>query len=355
MRFLWRAAGVVLVAAAVSMTSAGLVAGAIDSAATAGGVGDLFGTADDPAVTSLAGTRMAPLIGAGAADADTAELRRVLERIAATHAGVVGISVRNLNTMESLSIRGDETFPSASLVKVAILVTLLDEVAKEEMRLDEQSTMIARDQVGGSGVINRLHSGTEFTLEDLAWLMITLSDNTATNLLLDKLDIATVGEKMEALELPHTDVHSKTFRRQTSIAMDSSKLYGFGVMTPNETTQLFTLLYQGRAVSPALDSLALRMLFANQDYNMMVRWLPGDTRVAHKTGSVDETRNDCGIMYSPAAPIALCVMTRENEDTSYAVDSAAHLLIARIARAVYSHYNPDAELPELPVITPDRT
>jgi beta-lactamase class A len=97
-----------------------------------------------------------------------------------------------------------------------------------------------------------------------------------------------------------------------------------------------------------MDSVAMRMLFANQDGNMMVRWLPGGTRVAHKSGSVDQTRNDCGIMYTPAAPVALCVMTRENEDRSYAVDNAAHLLIARIAREVYRHFNPGAALPVLP-------
>jgi beta-lactamase class A len=288
--------------------------------------------------------------GAAAQPADTTQLRRELERITARHAGVTGISVRNLATGESLSIRGEETFPSASLIKVAILVTLLDEVHQERVRLDERSTLIARDRVGGSGVLKHMASGLEPTLADYAWLMTTLSDNTATNLLLDKLDIRSVGLKMEALGLPHTKVHSKTFRRATSIAPDSSALYGFGVTTPDETTQLFTMLHEGRAVSAALDSVALDMLFANQDANMMTRWLPDGTRVAHKTGSVDRSRNDCGIMNTPAAPIALCVMTRENEDTTYRIDNTAHLLIARIAREVYRHYNPAEELPALPVI-----
>src|SRR5690606_857976 len=111
---------------------------------------------------------------------------------------------------------------------------------------------------------------------------------------------------------------------------DSSARYGLGVATPDEMVALFSLLHEGRAVSPAADSVAIRILLANQDNNMMTRWLPAGVRVAHKTGSVNEARNDCGIIYSPAAPIALCVMTRENVDTSYRVDSAAHLLIARI-------------------------
>lgn len=280
--------------------------------------------------------------------ADTARLRAELERIVADHAGTVGISMRNLATAERLSIRGDETFPTASLIKVAQLVALLDEVEEGRMRLDERSTMIGRDRVGGSGILKHMASGTELTLEDLAWLMITLSDNTATNLLLDKLDVRTVGTKMEALGLPHSKIHSKTFRRQTSIAPDSSALYGLGVTTPDETVELLALLAEGRVVSPAMDSLALAMLAANQDGNMMVRWLPPGTRVAHKTGSVDQARADCGIIYSPAAPIALCVMTRENEDTSYAVDNAAHLLIARIGRAVFRHYNPDVPVPDAP-------
>lgn len=285
------------------------------------------------------------------APADTAVLRRALERIVATHAGVTGITVRNLATGESISIRGQEKFPSASLIKVPVLVALLDQVGQGRMQLDELSTMIARDRVGGSGVIKHLRTGTELSLEDLAWLMITLSDNTATNLLLDKLDIRTVGVKMEALGLPQSKIHSKTFRRETSIAPDSSAKYGLGVATPDEMVQLFSLLHEGRAVTPALDSLAIRILLANQDGNMMTRWVPSGVRVAHKTGSVDQARNDCGIMYTPAAPIALCVMTRENADTSYRVDSAAHLLIARIGREVFRHYNPDTELPPLPVMT----
>jgi beta-lactamase class A len=280
--------------------------------------------------------------------ADTAGLRRSIEQMTRGYEGVVGVSVRNLATGESLSIRGEETFPTASLIKVAVLVALLDEVAKGSIRLDEPLTMIARDRVGGSGVLQHLHPGLELTVEDAARLMIVISDNTATNLLLDKLNVRTVWTKMEALGLPHTKIHSKTFLRATSVAMDSSVKYGLGVTTPDETVRLFALLHEGRAVSPRMDSLALDILRGNEDWTKLTRWLPEGATAAHKSGEVDQSRNDCGILYGPDAPVALCVMTRENRDTSYAVDNPANRLIARIGAEVYRFFNPSAPPPPVP-------
>jgi len=279
---------------------------------------------------------------------DTVPLRRALEEIARGYPGVAGISVKNLVTGEVLSIRGDEPYPSASLIKVAVLVAMLEEVRKGTMRLDERVSMIARDRVGGSGVLQHMGSGLEPTAGDLAWLMITLSDNTATNLILDKINVRTVWERMEALGLPRTKIHSKTFLRATSVAMDSSVKYGLGVTTPNETLRLFEMLHAGRAVSPALDSLAMAMLRANQDNAKLQRWLPEDVAFAHKTGDVDAARSDCGVIYGPDAPVAVCVMTRENRDHSYAPDNPANLLMARIGHAVFRHYNPSASLPDPP-------
>ncbi|MBW3572371.1 MAG: class A beta-lactamase-related serine hydrolase [Gemmatimonadetes bacterium] len=280
--------------------------------------------------------------------ADTAGLRRSIEQITNGYAGVVGVSVRNLATGESLSIRGGETFPTASLIKVAVLVALLDEVQKGSIALNEPLTMIARDRVGGSGVLQHLHPGLQLTVEDAARLMIVISDNTATNLLLDKLNVRTVWAKMEALGLPHTKIHSKTFLRSTSVAMDSSVRYGLGVTTPDETVRLFALLHQGRAVSPAMDSLALAILRRNEDWTKLTRWLPEGATAAHKSGEVDQSRSDCGILYGPDAPVAVCVMTRENRDSSYAVDNPANRLIARIGAEVYRFFNPSAPPPPLP-------
>jgi len=317
--------------------------------ALSGGVQDIPPAAV-PGTSAATSAATAATTGAtgGGGPSHMNQLRASLEQMAAGHGGVVGISVRNLDTGEALSIRGHETFPSASLIKVAVMVALFHEVEEGRMQLDERTTMIARDRVGGSGILKHMQSGTSLTMEDAAWLMITLSDNTATNLILDKLDVRPVGAKMEALGLPHSKIHSKTFRRETSIAMDSSVVYGLGVTTPDETVELFRLLHEGKAVSPALDSLSLEILLANQDRNMLTRWLPPGTPVAHKSGTVDRARNDCGILYTPTAPIAICVMTRENEETTYAVDNPAYLMIAGVARETFRHYNPEVPLPELP-------
>ena len=286
--------------------------------------------------------------GSARASTDTAALRRTLENASANYQGIVGVSVRNLATGESLSIRGGETFSSASLIKVAVLVALLDEVEKGTMRLDEPLSMLARDRVGGSGVLQHFHPGLQLTVEDAARLMIIISDNTATNLLLEKLNIRTVWTKMEALGLPHTKIHSKSFNRASSVAMDSSVKYGLGVTTPDETVELFARLHAGTAVSQRMDSVALAILRQNDDRNKLARWLPAGARAAHKSGDVDQARNDCGILYGPDAPVAVCVMTRENRDTSYATDNPANLLIARIGAEVYRHYNPSAPPPAIP-------
>jgi beta-lactamase class A len=283
-----------------------------------------------------------------AARTDTAQLRRELEAVMQGYAGIVGVSVTNLRTGEHVDIRGDETFPTASLIKVAVLVTVMDEVRKGNLRLDERISLLARDRVPGSGVLQYMQSGVAPTVGDAAWLMTTISDNTATNILLDHINIRTVWDKMDSLGLHHTKIHSKTFLRSTSIAPDSSVKYGLGVTTPNEMGRLFELLYRGRAVSPALDSAALEMLRSNQDGTKLVRWLPDSISVAHKTGEVDHARNDCGIIYAPHAPLVVCAMTRENQNTSYAVDNPAHLLIGRMGLVVWRHYEPSVPVPDPP-------
>jgi len=264
--------------------------------------------------------------------ADTVALRRQLDGIANAHHGVLGYSVSNLDTGERLSLRGDETFSTASLIKVPILVTLYDLAEQKQLSLSDPLTVLKIDQVPGSGVLQFMHPGMSLSVNDAASLMIVLSDNTATNLLLDRIVIRRVWQKMEALGLPHTKVHSKTFLRMSSVAMDSSVTYGLGVSTPNEMLHLFELLAQGRAVSPSADSTMLDLLSHNADSELMQRTVEA-LRVPHKTGATDSVRTECALFYLQTRVVA-CGFTKQNTDVRWVVDNEAQLSLGRIGAAI---------------------
>ncbi len=266
------------------------------------------------------------------ARADTASLHRTLDAIAGAHHGIVGYAVRNLDTGERLSLRGDETFPTASLIKVPILVTLFDLVDKNMLALDDPLTVLKIDQVPGSGVLQFMHPGMTLTVRDAATLMITLSDNTATNLVLDRIAIRRVWQKMEALGLPHSKVHSKVFLRLASVAPDSSAKYGLGVTTPNEMAQLFELLAGGKAVNPAADSTMLSILTHTADVELMQRSIAG-LSVPHKTGATDSVRTECALFRLQSRVVA-CGFTKANTDTRWIVDNEAQLTLGKFGAAI---------------------
>ena len=269
---------------------------------------------------------------ADAQSTKTAVLRRTLDSLSAAHRGVVGYSITNLETGEHLEQRGNETFSTASLIKVPILVTLFDLAEKKQLTLDDPIVLTEIDKVGGAGQLQNLRTPLTLRLWDVAYLMSTLSDNTATNLVLDRIKIRRVWQKMEALGLAHTKVHSGSMTRIASVAPDSSAKYGLGVTTPNEMAQLFVLLAQGKAVSTAADSTMLRILADNQDDSKLARFTYG-TRLAHKSGDVDASRTDCGVFSLPARVVA-CVLTKENTDTRYWVDAEGNAVIGRIGEAI---------------------
>lgn len=264
--------------------------------------------------------------------ADTAVLRHALDSIAAAHHGIVGYSIIDLETGDTLSLRGDEKFPTASLIKVPILVTVYDLVRRGMISLDDPVSMLRIDQVPGSGVLQYLHNGLSLTVSDANALMITISDNTATNLLLDRIIIRRVWDKMDSLGLRQTRVHSKSFLRNSSIAMDSSVKYGLGVTTPNEMAKLFEMLARGKAVSPAADSSMLALLEKNSMDRMLQRYA-GGVRAAHKDGEGNEIRTECSLFYLRNRVVA-CVLTQKNADQRWVVDNEAELTMARMGEAV---------------------
>jgi beta-lactamase class A len=266
--------------------------------------------------------------------ADTASLHRTLDSLASAHHGVLGYSILNVDTGERLARRGDETFPTASLIKVPILVTVFDLVEQGQLSLDDPLTLLRIDKVPGSGNLQFMHDGATLSVRDAAWLMSVTSDNTATNLLLDRIVIRRVWEKMEKLGLSHTKVHSKVYLRMASVAMDSSVKYGLGVTTPNEMARLFALLADGKAVSPKADSTMLDILAHNEDYASVQRYVEGLT-VPHKTGATDQVRTECAL-FPLQSRVAACVLTKENADQRWLIDNEAQLTLASIGRAIVS-------------------
>jgi beta-lactamase class A len=264
--------------------------------------------------------------------ADTTALRHKLDSIADAHHGVVGYSIIDIDNNVRMSRRGDEKFSTASLIKVAILVTVYDLVAKGQLSLDDPISMLKIDQVPGSGILQFMHTPATITVRDAAWLMITISDNTATNLILDRIIIRRVWNKMDSLGLHDTRVHSKSFLRVSSIAMDSSAKYGLGVTTPNEMARLFELLAKGQAVNAKADSEMLDILEHNENDQKLQRFNYG-VRAAHKSGETDQVRTECSLFYLRNRIVA-CVLTKENVDQRYAIDTEAHLTIANMGKAI---------------------
>lgn len=263
---------------------------------------------------------------------DTAALRHTLDSITRGYHGTIGYSILDLETGQRVTQRGDETFPTASLIKVPILTTVYDLVARGQLSLDDPLTVLKIDQVPGSGIVQYLHNGTILTVHDAAWFMATVSDNSATNLLLDRIGIRTVWAKMDSLGLHNTKVHAKVFKRASSVAMDSSIKYGLGVTTPNEMARLFELIARGRAVNPQSDSAMLYILQHNDDETLLQRYLQG-VKAAHKTGATDSVRTECSLFYLRDRVVA-CVLTKENQDTRWVLDTEPQLVMGRMGDAI---------------------
>jgi beta-lactamase class A len=269
------------------------------------------------------------------------DLRPVLENRIAQHRGVVGVVVLDSHSGELLSIRGDEPFPSASVIKVPVLFEIMYRAQEGAWDLDDPLSMLELDRTPGAGILQHLSTPFPLTVRDAALLMTALSDNTATNLLLEKLGPRSVGERMAALGMPETRVFRKVFGNPAdSFDPAGSERWGFGVTTPLDQARLLAWIHRGDAVNPDASREMLRMLRAQFYREGIPRHLPPAVEVAHKTGSISAARHDCGIVFGPEREYVICAMTRENEDTRYTADNEAEALIAELSVRVFRGLNP---------------
>ena len=262
-----------------------------------------------------------------------------LKPLIEAHQGKVAVAVKNLKTGESFSHYADEPMTTASLIKFPIMVETYRQGAEKKVDLDAPVTLTKADKVPGSGILtDHFSDGATFPLRDAVHLMIVYSDNTATNLVLDKIGIGATGETMEKMGYPNTKAHSKVYRRDTTIDLERSKRFGIGSTTANEMVRLCEALQKGELVSKEASAAMRKHMEACDDKDKFPRFLPPGTKVAFKTGSVDASKTAAGIIETPGGPVAVCVLTEDNKDTRWVTDNAGNRLCADVARVVYDYF-----------------
>jgi beta-lactamase class A len=271
------------------------------------------------------------------ADAQLTKLRPLLEQRIAQHKGTVGVAVIDLANGEKLSIRGEEQFPSASVIKLPILIELFHQIQRGPLKLSDPIYMLPSDQRPGSGVLNMLSAPHVLTVGDAATLMIVLSDNSATNLIIDKVGIRTVNTRLDSLGLKTTRLNAKSFMvYATSVDSASTRIWGLGVTTPSDIATLLAGLYHGTMVSDTASKQMIAILKNNFDDLGIPRHMPADVEIANKTGAGNTMRHDCAIVYSKQHDYVLCIMTKDNQDQSWRVDNEALVTIADLAQITHT-------------------
>jgi D-alanyl-D-alanine carboxypeptidase (penicillin-binding protein 5/6)/beta-lactamase class A len=169
--------------------------------------------------------------------------------------------------------------------------------------------------------------------------MIAFSDNTATNLVLDRIGIDSTNGRMKDWGFPNTRINAKVFKGETtSIAPERTKKFGLGSTTAKETVQLLKKLYEGKAGDKDATKEMLDHLKKCEDKDKIKKFLPAGVVVANKSGSTTEIKTDAGIMYFPGGPVAICVLTAKNDDKRFQPDNDANTFIGRVAEQVYLHF-----------------
>ncbi len=274
--------------------------------------------------------------------ADAQSLQDSVVAMAHAFKGDVGIFAIDLANGDTVSYNADKMFPTASVIKIYVLAKLYKEVEQGKLAMTDQVTLHDSDKVRGSGILLFMHDGLKMTLSDLSWLMINMSDNVAANLLTDEVGgVMKVTDYIRSLGLTRTMELAKIFDRRTYPDSALRKIYGIGVTTPRETAIFMKELYRGKIVDPK-SSEAMINLMKYQFYNTSIpRFLPTyrDTiEIAHKTGALDDTRNDCAIVYTPRTNYVLCVFTTNNKDRRWITDNSAEVFIAKVSLLIYDHF-----------------
>ncbi|MFZ5814960.1 MAG: serine hydrolase [Bacillota bacterium] len=268
-------------------------------------------------------------------------LYEAIEARAARFSGTLGLWAHSLDTGETVRIRADEPFPAASTIKLPILYEVWRQAGEGRFALTESLSLRAEEQVPGSGVLKELTPGLSLPIRDLATLMIIVSDNTATNLLIDLVGREAVNEGMAALGLTNTRLENKLFRAPPGAPPNRS--------TPADLGRLLRMIARREVLTPEACAEMLQILGRQQITEGITRRIPEFdpfpepgteplVTVASKSGAIRGTRNEVGLVEARGRRFLLCIMSRGCADRRFHPDNEASLLLAEVSALLYRHF-----------------
>jgi beta-lactamase class A len=247
--------------------------------------------------------------------------------------GVMGVAVLDLTDGHKYLLHADEVFPQASSIKICVLAELYRQAQQGKLKLTDLYTVNAADRVQDSDIMGGLTPGvTKITLRDLATMMVAVSDNSATNVLIDRVGMENVNSFLNAQGLHNTHLRRKMMDLKAATEGREN------ISTPGEMMSLLQALYRGQILNKELTDDFFKVLATHKD-SWIPRELPDDLKIADKPGALEGVRNDSGVIFVDKRPYILCVMTtylrreRDGEQAISEISLAAWRMFDRLARA----------------------
>ena len=231
------------------------------------------------------------------------EWKKKIEKIISQVEGNVCINFYDLNKNNGFSVNGDKKVLSASMIKLLILAELMKKIFENKFSLSDTVMMANFMKIGGDGVLKELNTGHHFTLKELATLMIILSDNQATNILIDFLGMENINQLGKELDL------KETFLGRKMMDAEARKKGYDNYTCADDISLLLKLIYQEKLINKEASQLMLDILLRQQQGERLQRYLPSDIKIAHKCGDLDNLENDGGIIWLGDRAYILVVLT----------------------------------------------
>jgi beta-lactamase class A len=267
-----------------------------------------------------------------------------VDALAKDFKGTLVLYAKNLETGQEFARDPDAKVRTASTIKLPILCALASHIAAGKVKWDERIVLRAEDKVSGSGVLASLADGTDLTIRNLATLMIIVSDNTATNLILNRITADSVNDYLDTIGITTTRSNRKVRGDGTKLAaaegwskagqLEENKKFGLGVSTPREMVKILEMLHQGKIVNAEVSKDIIGIMKLQQDKDGIGRHVPEGVTVASKSGALDALRSDVGLVYTKGGPIAIAITVDGMPVTDYSADNVGKKLIWDVSNLV---------------------